>query len=53
MFTDAIAFFESLINPHTWVRVGMIILGGILVVFALTYNAQDRFWFVKQAMRAI
>lgn len=53
MFSDAVAFFEALIDPHTWVRVGLIILGGVLVVLALTYNSSDRLWFVSRAMRAI
>jgi len=53
MFQDAIDFFESLIDPHTWVRVGLIILGGILIMLALTYNSSDRLFFVARAMRSV
>lgn len=36
MLSDAITFFENLLDPDIWKRVGQVIIGGILIIFALT-----------------
>lgn len=33
---SVIDFFGNLLNPATWKRVGMVVIGGVLIVLALT-----------------
>jgi hypothetical protein len=40
---DAIQFFENLLDGDIWKRVGLVVLGGILIIFALTkFSLSDR-----------
>jgi len=51
MLSDAIEFFEAFIDPHTWVRVGFIVLGGVLILLALKGSAlSERSFSVGRSM---
>jgi hypothetical protein len=45
MFADAITAFENLLDTHFWLRVMSVLVGGVLIVFALTgWALPDRAW---------
>ncbi len=42
---DAIAeFFDALVDPFTWERVLWVVLGTILVYYAITTDTINRMW---------
>jgi hypothetical protein len=51
MLSDAITFLENMLDPHIWQRVGFVLLGGILIIFALTqFQTSNRAFQIGRAL---